>query len=625
MRLFVGVLVLHNSLLVSAIGQEAPKEAVSPPGTLKVTRQIGQEYPFSSSTSFTRMALSPDEDTLAALDADFTIHVWSQTQFKLLKTFKIQSEMHPPRIAFLDAQRILVAGGQGRGQILHLDDGATLETWDLGKGSDFLLVPSGKEDALIVGGWSLRSIDPVTGKLLREFRGTDGLQPGLVTAMAKVPKQSVLYTAGKVLLAWDTATGSPLRKIAEFESYVTALATNGEGTKLLTGHRDGTVVEWNLKDGRPSTVLERSRPFMGTVVRCEYGKSDQTIYAVQERSVVEIDKQRIKNTWTVTGHPITAAEYSRKHDLLALAEHGGRVMERHDVVLWNVTAGTHQSHPSNPNLTYMTALSYSTIGERILTVTYGEALLWDIAQGTVLPALPKDLPPRPSGVLSPEGKRLYFSTRSSESIRVWNLEQRKEEGPIPIGQVVRNLTISGNGKVLACESESSLHTVDLETGTLKKSLPSEGFLFRHHLSPDGKLCAVTNHLGLVSLWDLGSGQRLAQTKLARLTVSMDFGKDGELYAGGGKGVTRWDWRNDTQTSCPMEQAVGGVVLIMDDILAVASGPTLRCLNTRTWKLVASASEHKGYITHLIQMAGGRSLATAATDGTVKIWDFAVNR
>ena len=106
--------------------------------------------------------------------------------------------------------------------------------------------PGGEKVASISLDATVRLWDPRTGKEL----GTLKNGSGSVDHLAFSPDGSNLVTGGKrgLIDIWDLRTGRTLRTVKAHDSAVSALVFSSTG-QLFSSSRDGTVREWNLKEG----------------------------------------------------------------------------------------------------------------------------------------------------------------------------------------------------------------------------------------------------------------------------------------------------------------------------------------------------------------------------------------
>ncbi|MBV8541347.1 MAG: pentapeptide repeat-containing protein, partial [Pseudonocardiales bacterium] len=101
-------------------------------------------------------------------------------------------------------------------------------------------------------------IAPLPGGGWQAARGVSSLRPltghtGGVLAVAWSPDGTRLLTGGRDgdVRVWDAASGEPLHRLTGHTDWVWAVAWSPDGTRLLTGGGDGTVRVWDAASGEP--------------------------------------------------------------------------------------------------------------------------------------------------------------------------------------------------------------------------------------------------------------------------------------------------------------------------------------------------------------------------------------
>jgi WD40 repeat protein len=174
-------------------------------------------------------------------------------------------------------------------------------------------------------------------------------------------------------------------------------------------------------------------------------------------------------------------------------------------------------------------------------------------------------------------------------------------------------------------------------GTLVHSLPVETTVRALSITPDGKLLACAGEEGGIQLWDAAAGR--LRSKLdgsAEWTLCLAFSPDGKQLASGGydRAVRLWDIAsgkkllelptqpppppNQTQTS----NTVTALAFSPDgkDLALGGSDAQIHLVHLADGKIVRSLPGHDGSITGLAFHAGGTLLASASKDRTVRLWN-----
>ena len=217
--------------------------------------------------SIKALALSPDSTKLATAGGDWIVRVWEVRTGKYLYSLT----GHPSAVnavVFSPDGKILASAGStlrlwdaDTGELLHADNN------DLGSISEIVFAPDG--NTLATGGGWYRTAhlwDVKTGTLQKSLKG----HTGKIRDIAFSPDSSALVTASsdKTMRLWDVNTGIEQKKLPTPEDKfnplmeadrrhqllerddVHTLKFSKDGTRLVSGSRDGSLHLWDVATGR---------------------------------------------------------------------------------------------------------------------------------------------------------------------------------------------------------------------------------------------------------------------------------------------------------------------------------------------------------------------------------------
>jgi eukaryotic-like serine/threonine-protein kinase len=386
------------------------------------------------------------------------------------------------------------------------------------------------------------------------------------------------------LYIYDTATGRQIAQhLSAHASPISALAFAGDGVKLATADRQGTIKIW--ADAR--NLNSKSTALL--TLKGHYGAITTAGFSGDGKRLITTSADKTARVWNLenagaTIRPLEGSDFSRvvrsSPDGLLIAVAAGN-----SVRLWDGATGRLvRELPLGAGTGSIHSVAFSPTDNHLLAVGYGGGqpdesyvALWDIDAGTELARLPgaADLPEldanaRAVGALafSPDGKYLvagfgsktYWSGNTSATpLNVWEIGTRR---------LIRrlgghtnycvSLDFSRDGRLLASGSRDGtaiLWSTATWQATLtllnpaKNSSGGRGLIEDVAFSPDGKTLAMASREegGKVLLWNVAAGKLVATLKGHSTAVqAVAFSPDGRTLASGSGDQTVRLWNVETR-------------------------------------------------------------------------------
>jgi WD40 repeat protein len=231
---------------------------------------------------------------------------------------------------------------------------------------------------------------------------------------------------------------------------------------------------------------------------------------------------------------------------------------------------------------------------------------------------------------SPDGTRLAAAA-DCRDVRVWSTETGEavcrsidHQGP------VKSLAFSPDGSKIATGStDDAVRLLDACTGKLLKSyygckadIESVAFL------PEGnRLMALGRNDQMIRIWDVDTGRQLKPLSVPnQWLTSFIVSPDGQRIAARDFSGTVYQWH---ESGRPLSRfsvgasSSGRLMAYSPDgrQMVAADWPNAQLHDTSTGRVVCTFKGHSGSLTALAYRPDGESIASAASDNTVRLWEI----
>ena len=414
---------------------------------------------------------------------------------------------------------------------------------------------------------------------------------------------------------------------------VNQLAFSPDGKRLATASLDGTCKVWDTEIWKEV----RSLPANGkTFEAVAWSRDGKRLAAGDDTKVIVWDAESFETLHTLPTPGKGLLAFSPDGRTLLTAQHGCFEGGHHTFTRWDVLAGKAQTTcelpTRGPHAFFHLGLDGRTV---FLTYHLPEELkvgAYDAATGTE--RFPRHHTGRVLAVtVSPNG-RFLASGSTGHSVSLWDLAGWSHGEPSPPVRLLEShsdevcaVAFSPNGELLASGGNDGLICLwDVSSGHQVRELAGLSTA-RAHLtfSPDGRTIAASGKDGTINRWDVATGQPKEPWHVGEVQP-LAYSSDGRLLASAGKdgtvqvldvvtGQRRNAFRGHTLVTnlafSPDGRTLG----------AVSASPesTLRLWNLETQK-ERTVTDNAGDILGLSFHPGGKVLATASQNGTVRLWE-----
>ncbi|MCY4553570.1 MAG: trypsin-like peptidase domain-containing protein [Candidatus Poribacteria bacterium] len=549
-------------------------------------------------------------------------------------------------IAYSPDDHILASGGTvDTGTVCLWDPNTGEHKLILGEHEEFVTCIEFSPDGSVLASGSVDETiqlwDVVTGKCKATLVGHTGAHELMVFS----PDGHTLASATNVLWAnkdkddrtirlWDTETGQQKVILKDHEScIINAIAFSPDGCTLASAHGDNKAVQlWDAVSGKNKATFTDHSDSVFTVAYSPNGTS--LVSGSKDGTILLWDAVTGERKATLTGNP-KAIAFSPDGSTLAIAGRDKKIK------IWDAVSGEHQL-----TLTEHTDEVYSLVFNpdgRTFAGIGGDSTirLWDAVTGEHLQTITGHTRSVSSISFSPDGSKFAIAgngapngTSGDKVIRLWNVRSGALQSTlkVPVGRWINHdrtfidaVSYSPDGKMLASASEDgTIRLWDVEsekprsttfegfrgvqTSEPLQEYSSDGFVLAY--SPDGKTLATSSRHNwaedtTIQLWDAATCKHkttLTAPWKAKTLYSIAFSPDSRTVAGGGGDGTVYLW---DATNGELKTALTGT---HGELKTTFTGEQIWI--GRRVKSVAFSSD-------------GRTLASGASswgDGEVCLWD-----
>jgi WD40 repeat protein len=239
--------------------------------------------------------------------------------------------------------------------------------------------------------------------------------------------------------------------------------------------------------------------------------------------------------------------------------------------------------------------------------------------------------------ISPDGRSLasipWIENEKPGEISIWDLRTGKERHRLQgAGGHVLSAAFSPDGKYVAvgCQHDHLL-LFDLATGKEVRRYPTDAFFASIAFSSDGKMIAAASGVGTIRLWETATGRVLPASAdpLLDSIHELRFSGDGRRLLGHAGIHLAWDVHTgrELRRFPKVSDRPWPAALAPDEsLLATAdSDGTIRLWDATTGREIRTLKGHDKWVWRMVFAPDGRRLISTGEDASTRVWDVANGR
>ncbi|MCB9453072.1 MAG: TIR domain-containing protein [Anaerolineaceae bacterium] len=309
------------------------------------------------------------------------------------------------------------------------------------------------------------------------------------------------------VIVWNVATGEENYRFENHHSSILAFARglwSPDGTRIVTYSDDHKALIWNVSTGD----LQQELSGHGADILFMAWSPDSA-------RLVSISADNTARVWdAATGQTL----FLLNHENAALFDvawspNGSQIVTTSGdgtVRLWKANTGELLlSLPDSPQPMNIYGASFSPDGSRVVTTSVdGNATIWDANTGQAIHTLPVSTPPiNPEAILydtawSSDGNRILIHSLQ-ESPTVWDVESGEQlfalEGHTDI--ITQAKWSPDETQIITTSLDGTLRYWDATNGALLQTFDTRASLLSMAFSPDGILIATSSSSGTIRIWN----------------------------------------------------------------------------------------------------------------------------
>ena len=459
------------------------------------------------------------------------------------------------------------------------------------------------------------------------------------------------------IAVWDVETGEQVARLDWSEERWGRLCFSPCGEFLAAGGSAGKIHVWDVE----SENLEETYTKHGDAQMHPYYPPEGGLIA----AATSPSQSKIEIWHLEKDEKIDTFEQQDKGNFVRFSENGTQLayIDNNEIKIWTKGRPTDQASPTiqGPTRAVTVGSLVLTPDEKTIVATYWgrKAFLWDISNQCVRHPTERELPDKTYKVYLSANGKIFATGRDEDTLKVraFGSSEPIAEIPFPESELISREALAPTGhRLAAVDRDRTIHVWERSSlsngGNRRENWEKCAVLIGHPkgigtlaFSPDGKRLASISIDRTALLWDVDTGEQIAEMDLpqppsqgkrrGRYTdVGVAFSPLGDIIAGGHQGdVMLWDATDGkTVMIIPQpEESQRAIALCFSPCAEyLASGAWwqggLQKVPIRLWKVatgenIATFWGHTTDVQCFAFSSDGTLLVSGGYDGVIYLWDL----
>jgi WD40 repeat protein len=484
------------------------------------------------------IALSGNNQTLAAVSGRNTVQLWTQTG-NLLATFQPkQGLIH--RLAISPNGEIVATGGEDNQVKLWDRQGNLIQTLPdyypaaVNPQQTIIFSPDNQLIA-IASPESTVNVYSVQGALLTRFK----THQSIVNSLVFSPDSQTLAIAGldSTIQVWSR-TGNLLKNLVSYAVEMNSMAFSPDGKTLASSTTDGSIYFWQLHHPLKKTIFT-DQEMIQTI---QFSPDSQQFTTACYHGIVK--------RWQRDGRLIESISINEIKTVNLEGQHLLKLLIKADPLSHSWTINAQLINRLITQTGWVEAVAIHPQNRLIATRNSNNKLQFWNAQGNLQQQISPTQTEISEIAFSPDGE--VFGLSGNQGVELWEMKGQLPKQLIHSEAKIQTWRFSGDGKIIAIADATGEITLWNQTGQLLSTIDTETeAVVDLAISSDGQLLAIIDHQSptAIQLWN-SEGQLLQTLRGNQAQFNkISFSPEADLLVSANRSgeVVLWDLQSILNT------------------------------------------------------------------------------